>query len=318
MNTVHIFIPTYNPEPEHLRVAISCVLMQTFPHWTLTIRDDASDCDVEQIVRPFLNDKRVSFCRNEKNLGIGGNWNACLRGAKGDFVQFLFQDDLWEPTYLEECLAAFSQPSIDFVVANHRYAAEGGPDAAKRFAESDFPLIEEYREKKLEEGMHGGHEFLLRWLREGFDFNVIGEPSFVMLRRSVITTVGPFNESLQQYIDVEYWLRLMLAANFVYVRKELGAFRIHPGGASARNERQGIGVIERFKCLSWLAETLPSREERRLAGDVLGSQFSNMKTSFVRRMQERRKIRWSEFGYLGLFSLRHPQLALRILRALFS
>ena len=39
-------------------------------------------------------DERVRYRTNPVNLGMVGNWNRCLSEATGEYVKFVFGDDL--------------------------------------------------------------------------------------------------------------------------------------------------------------------------------------------------------------------------------
>jgi hypothetical protein len=65
--------------------------------------------------------------------------------------------------------------------------------------------------------------------------NVIGEPSTVLVHRSVIDEFGLFNIDLIQIPDLEYWLRVGLTTGMVYCDEPLVAFRIHDSAASTAN-----------------------------------------------------------------------------------
>src|SRR3989344_4074088 len=83
---ITILIPTYEPNPHFLREALDGLKRQTETRWKAVIHDDASDISVEQIVAPYLRAARFSFVRSRARLGIGGNWNACLKHVDSDYV----------------------------------------------------------------------------------------------------------------------------------------------------------------------------------------------------------------------------------------
>src|SRR5438045_2978412 len=102
---VSICVPTYNGA-RWIGEAIESALGQTFGEFELLIVDDASTDDTLERVRR-VSDPRIRIERNERNLGLVGNWNQCVRLARGEFVKFLFQDDLLYPTCLERMLSLF-------------------------------------------------------------------------------------------------------------------------------------------------------------------------------------------------------------------
>ncbi len=97
---VDVLIPTYNPNPEHLREALDGLLKQTFTQWRALIRDDASQVDVRSMIEDYRDDPRITFQHSDEQLGIGGNWNECFEQTCAPLVAYLFQDDYWEPIYL--------------------------------------------------------------------------------------------------------------------------------------------------------------------------------------------------------------------------
>jgi glycosyltransferase involved in cell wall biosynthesis len=328
-------MPAFEPKREHITAAVESILAQTFTDWQLLIRDDCSKReDTESHIQKYLTDKRITFRRNKRNLGIGGNWNACIRnairspspppivraerapggGAGGggteagmEYVAFLFHDDLWMPRFLEESIKALdAEPRAGFTAAEHTYFCEGNVPT--------IPLYDELKRGKsqwLSPGYHG-HEFLMEWLKRGLKPNVIGEPSFVVLRRKLMEEVGPFNESMVQVLDCEYWARCLLKAGFIYLPEDLGAFRVHPAGMSALNQRLGRGAFERFETLWATANALPAHEQS-IGKDAVVRALSEMIRQYVAKKKEGQPVSASGSGAVKNFCLSHPILTLRAL-----
>jgi hypothetical protein len=95
-------------------------------------------------------------------------------------------------------------------------------------------------------------------MEKGLRPNFIGEPSFVMLRRSLMESVGKFREDMPQGLDTEYWLRCLLRADWYFERTSLGMFRVHGQAASARNDREGLGLYDRLGFYDTLLHLLPA------------------------------------------------------------
>ncbi|MDD4287140.1 MAG: glycosyltransferase [Candidatus Peribacteraceae bacterium] len=324
---VAVYMPAYEPKKAHIRAAMESVRAQTCTDWTLLINDDASVReDVKSHVQEYLSDPRITLKRNERNLGIGGNWNACWQGAppspeadgvarerevggvrqNSEFIAFLFHDDLWEPAYLEKMIAALDlHPSAGFAAANHTYLQEGEVPAAPFYEE-----LQRCVHQNITPGLHEHHEFLRWWISRGFKPNVIGEPSFIVLRRSLMEVVGPFNASMVQFLDSEYWARCLLKADWIYVAEDLGKFRVHPSGMSAVNEGLGRGVFERFQTLQTVVADLPP-EERGIGNAALVNALSGMIGQYFARRKQGRNVNSYGSGGLKKFILRHPILLLR-------
>jgi glycosyltransferase involved in cell wall biosynthesis len=79
--TLEIMMPFYG-RPDHFRIAVESVLAQTSRAWRLTVVDDVyPDLEPGKWVTG-LKDKRITYVRNEKNLGPSLNFNRCLSSAK--------------------------------------------------------------------------------------------------------------------------------------------------------------------------------------------------------------------------------------------
>ena len=120
--TLQIFLPFYG-DPRLMHTAVRSVLAQDSPDWTLTVVDDRYP---HADVRPWvegLGDPRVRYVLNERNLGVSGNFDRCLRLADGDLVTFLGGDDELLPGYVSTVLrmraahpdAALLQPGVEVI-----------------------------------------------------------------------------------------------------------------------------------------------------------------------------------------------------------
>ena len=101
---VSIGIPTYN-RSAYLGRAIESALSQTYADVEVVVSDNASTDDTVQKVRGF-SDPRVVLVQQTENLGMTGNFNACLQAATGDLFLLLSDDDVLEP----ECIERLSEP----------------------------------------------------------------------------------------------------------------------------------------------------------------------------------------------------------------
>jgi glycosyltransferase involved in cell wall biosynthesis len=289
-----------------LKAALESVLSQTEQRWTVFIHDDASHINVRSIIEPYLNDPRITFARSEKRLGIGGNWNACLRQAKTPYVQFLFQDDLWEKDYLLNAVNILeSHSQVGFVSVEHEYLFEGQSDA-----QEGYEALSAFKKENVQPGAHDGRTFLNWWMMRGLHPNVIGEPSFVMMRTSVAHGVGPFLEDMPQFLDVEYWTRLLQRSDWYFIPKSHGSFRVHASGASHQNQQQGRGLFDRLRCMERTMNALEG-SARSTAKRAIAVQLSGMIGKFLNRKRAGKAVKLEGSGAVKSFLLRHPLLAAR-------
>ncbi len=305
---VSILLPTYEPDPAHLHAAIESVFAQSIPDWELLIQDDASTADVAGMIHDVHNDERVKFSRSEKRLGIGGNWNACVGRANAEFVQFLFQDDVWDSRYLERALKQMDDARIGLVATHHAYLFDGPIEPDRQ---TMYQALERIRLGTFHDGWNDGHVFLRNWIEAGLRPNLIGEPSFVLLRRALIEKAGRFREDMPQGLDSEYWLRCVMQHDIAFVSEAGGQFRVHAKGASAQNDAEGNGLYDRLGYFETLLQLLPSGELKRTARRSLSQQFAEMLRKFFARKQEGGSVGGGGASVLVRMALRHPILLAR-------
>lgn len=306
---VDVLIPTYNPGAEHLQVALDALKIQTYPHWHAFIHDESDAVHVEEIVQPYLKDSRFRFMKSLKRLGIGGNWNACLTNTNNPIVAYLFHDDEWVPEYLERGVTVLEKHSnVGLVSMDHQYRIEGDFDAA-----IGYTTLERWKRRNLKPGVISGKEFLLRWVRNGVWPNLVGEPSFCVLRRSIMDKVGLWNEQMPQSLDAEYWMRMLPYCDWYYVPDLCGYFRVHSEGMTARNRKEGKGLFDRFRILEDIAARSVPGLERTVVIQVQVRQFQLMFARFAEKYLKGDRVSSSGSGIIKRFALRHPLIVLRAL-----
>ncbi len=122
---VSIVMPSYNTG-EYIAESIRSVLAQSYPAWELLIVDDCSTDGTEEAVRPFLEDERIRFFRNEVNSGAAVSRNRALREAKGRWIAFLDSDDLWTPEKLEKQIRFMEQNGCHFSYSDYEEIDSAG------------------------------------------------------------------------------------------------------------------------------------------------------------------------------------------------
>lgn len=125
VDLVSIVMPSYNTE-KYIADAIQTVLDQTYTNWELLIVDDCSTDKTDEIVKPFLFDKRIKYLKNERNSGTAVCRNKALRKAAGHWIAFLDSDDLWKPEKLERQICFMKRYGYYFSYTNYSEIDEGG------------------------------------------------------------------------------------------------------------------------------------------------------------------------------------------------
>ncbi len=104
---VDILLSTFNGE-KYLRELIDSVLGQTYPDWTLWVRDDKSTDGTPAIIADYSAryPGKIRQVETQRNLGVIRSFEELLKNSTADRIFFCDQDDVWLPTKVEETLQA--------------------------------------------------------------------------------------------------------------------------------------------------------------------------------------------------------------------
>ncbi|MEV7558132.1 glycosyltransferase family 2 protein [Streptomyces sp. NPDC048331] len=116
------FLLPYYGDVALMQDAVRSVLAQDGDDWRLTVVDDGTEPGVPEWFEQ-LADPRVRYLRNERNLGVTGNFNRCVELAEYEYLVLMGCDDLMKPNYLQvvratadrEPTAAMIQPGVQVI-----------------------------------------------------------------------------------------------------------------------------------------------------------------------------------------------------------
>ncbi|MGF1426345.1 glycosyltransferase family 2 protein [Kitasatospora sp. LaBMicrA B282] len=126
MSRFEILLPYYG-DVALMQNAVRSVLAQDGDDWRLTVVDDGREPGVPEWFES-LADHRVRYFRNDRNLGVTGNFNRCVKLAEYDYLVLMGCDDIMHPNYLRviraaadrEPAAAMIQPGVTVIGSDGR------------------------------------------------------------------------------------------------------------------------------------------------------------------------------------------------------
>jgi hypothetical protein len=184
---VTVVIPTKDRWSLLATSALPSALGQEGVEVEVVVVDDGSTDATSKRLRA-LGDARVRAVRHDTPRGVAQARNAGVAAARGEWVSFLDDDDLWSPRKLRAQLDAAGSVDATFV-----YGGVAWVDHGHRFLFALRPPDPE-----------GLASRILRW-------NVMwGGCSNVMARTDVVRRLGGFDEQLFQLADWDLWIRLAL------------------------------------------------------------------------------------------------------------
>jgi glycosyltransferase involved in cell wall biosynthesis len=191
---VSIIIPTHNRLTTLLR-AVKSALNQTYQHIEVIIVDDASKISPENEIRK-LQDPRIQFFRMERNVGAPVTRNFGIKQAKGEYVNFLDDDDLLLPRKIELQLEQFAKSKIKNL---------GVVTCDVLYQRSDISGVKKNRKKG------NIQRDLLR------SYCVFGTETMLIKRKYLL----PFDNRLQSNQEYDLAIRLARQCSFDYVAEVL-------------------------------------------------------------------------------------------------
>lgn len=166
---ITIGLPVYNGG-EFIHKRINSILNQSYSNFKLIISDNASTDLTSKICEEFQKkDKRISYIRQEINMGVTWNYNFVCEQADTDYFVWAQVDDIWLPDFLKKNMetldsnqdAVGSMCVIDFYEKTDKMKQNGG--VLKRIREkvhglrpNVYPTSELYK-KRIRQFLKGGH-----------------------------------------------------------------------------------------------------------------------------------------------------------------
>lgn len=113
--TLEIFVPFWG-DPGLLRETVDSVRAQTDEDWRLIVIDDCYPDDSVPEYFAGIEDQRITYTRNEKNLGITENYREAIRRATTSHITILGCDDLLHPNYVALVKRVIARlPEVDVI-----------------------------------------------------------------------------------------------------------------------------------------------------------------------------------------------------------
>ncbi len=202
MPRVSVIIPAYNGVTRYLEQAIRSMLAQTYKDTELIVVDDASTDDTARLVLRF---PQARYYKRATTGGQAAARNDGARLAKGEFLAFLDQDDLWEPTFLEETSAVLN----------------AHPEAA--LVHCDGYQVNERNEILEYDAAIKHTASVTQMLRGGHDVATSGS----LFRKQCFDAVGGYDETLPVLEDIDLAIRLYQRFRIVHLPKPLYRHRLY-------------------------------------------------------------------------------------------
>lgn len=199
--------------------SITSILHQTKQNFELILIDDASTDMTVKILEQYLGDNRIKIICNSSTKGKSANLNAGIVLASHEYIAILDGDDVAMPERL--------QKQVDFLDNHPDIAAVG---SFVQIIDENGGVIDTRTKPTNPEDIRNKILF----------YNPLLQPS-VMLRKSVLLTVGLYSEIYAFAQDIDMWFRIVFSGYKVSnVPEFLIKYRIHSQNTGRNNRKVAI------------------------------------------------------------------------------
>jgi len=220
---VSVVMSVYNGE-KYLRQAIDSILNQTYTDFEFIIIDDGSTDSTREIVRSY-GDSRIQFVQNGGNIGLTKSLNKGLQIAEGRYVARMDADDLSSPYRLKT--------QMDFLEDHPDYAVVGTflniIDENSNYVQTAHKPVTDSMIRE-----HVKHD------------NCIAHGS-AMIRKSCLTDIGFYDESIERSQDYDLFLRLSEKYKMANIPQCLYMWRDHEDNVSTKHRNEQMHFVEMVK-----------------------------------------------------------------------
>lgn len=256
-----IMIPVYNCS-EFLIDTLKSVLIQDLGENLMQIEviDDCSiDADVESLVKKIGGD-RVTYYRQQKNVGSLRNFETCINRSKGKLIHLLHGDDRVKDGFYDKISDLF----------------EVHPEAGAAFCRYHF--IDDNGQIKKEGKFNHSEEGLLK---DALSIMSAEQPTqyvATVVKREVYEKLGSFYGVVFGE-DWEMWVRIAKNYPIAYTPSILADYRRHVGSISYPEQETGQNVIDLAQTILNIEKQLPEDMKHIMRDQKLACKKSFIKSA---------------------------------------
>ena len=229
---VSIIIPTYKRN-ENLEETIQSVLKQTYKDIEIIVVDDNNpDTEYrknnEELMKKYENNQHIVYIKHEKNKNGAAARNTGIKAAKGEYIAFLDDDDLFLERKIEK--------QVEFLDNN---------------AEYDCVSCQVYSRGKVIKQKINQNTLL----QDILSLKVSPITSTLMFRKIALEKINGFNENYKRHQDLELMVRYLQNGKLAYIEEPLTVFGVNEGENILKGEQ-----LDNLKA-QFLSEFMPVIDE---------------------------------------------------------
>lgn len=246
--TVTVIVPVYNGGLT-IEETVRSLLEQTYPNFEVIIVNDGSTDDSEKIIKG-INNPRIKYFTQKNTGSPAAPRNFAIKKAKGEFIAFCDQDDLWESDKLTKQLEAYGKSANKERVGIICSQAELVDENGNKIGENT-PSFNGYLGPKVAFGALLNSNFITA--------------CSAIVPKKIIDESGLLDEELVGNDEFDLWLRITQKYGVLVVPERLCKLRKRAGALSERVSKIYLENEKIFKKLDAKDEAVTRGHARNLA-----------------------------------------------------
>jgi glycosyltransferase involved in cell wall biosynthesis len=214
--TVSVIVPTCN-RPDFLVEAVKSILDQSYQDFEIIVVNDG-EADVEHVLRPLNKKNNITCVNHPCNRGLSAARNTGVRLARGKYMAYLDDDDIFYPDHLETLVLSLEQSEFKVAYADAYRAHQVLKDGVYEVVQRDLVYSIDFSK-----------ELLL--------IQNISPVQCFLHEKVCLEQAGLFDETLTTHEDWDLWIRLSRIYDFRHIKKVTSEFRSREDGSSMTGSR---------------------------------------------------------------------------------
>ena len=212
MPMITVVLPSYN-SMRYIAETMETVLNQTYQDFeVLVVNDGSTDGTPNWVDQLSQREPKVRMV-SQANQGLAGARCTGVINARGKYIAFIDDDDLWEPTKLEKQVNSLeSNPQAGLCYTWTALADSNGKATGRVIASNAEGNV---------------------W-QQMTEMNIVCCGSTPMIRRSCFDEVGLFDHQISPSDDWDMWWRIAAKYEFTVIKEPLIRYRQHPNNSSKK------------------------------------------------------------------------------------
>ncbi len=236
---ISVLVRTFNRR-HLLGECLESLTKQEFKNFEVVLVNDGGE-DVSDIVSQFSDKLSITQVIHGKNLGRSAAWNSAVNAARGKYLSFLDDDDIYYPSHLKDLREAIRRENVKVAYSNCYSVREvpGNNGISNQ-------LKEKYKTEDFTPDL-----FLMK--------NYIPIIT-LMAEKESVEDAGLFDENFEVHEDWDMLVRLAMENDFYHLHKETSEYRVRAdksNSCTGEREKYLDTLIMLYKKYEHLAKDNP-------------------------------------------------------------